>query len=280
MTDDRADRRADASEPPPGRVAAGCSACSGGTRGGTWRGTSTPSGCRAGGYRPDRDLAGPVIVVLNHPSWWDPLIGLVLAGLWPGRGHFAPIDAAGLAKYPFLDRLGFFGIEPGTPRGAPAFLRQGLAVLAEPGATLWVTAQGRFADPRERPTRLKDGRRPPGPPARRGVRRPAGAGVPVLGRAHARGPRPVRHADRRSGDAAARPAAWTARLEAALQAAQDALAADARSPRPRRGSRRSSSGARASAACTTSGGGSRRSLRGERFARRSTARIDRVVRRG
>ena len=31
---------------------------------------------------------GPLIVVLNHPSWWDPLVGLVLAELIPDRADF------------------------------------------------------------------------------------------------------------------------------------------------------------------------------------------------
>lgn len=66
----------------------------------------------------------PAIVAMNHPSWWDPLIGLVLTEHLPEfRTHFAPIDTHGLAQYQFLGRLGFFGVEPDTPRGGRAFLR-------------------------------------------------------------------------------------------------------------------------------------------------------------
>lgn len=179
-----------------------------------------------GGYRPGRDLRGPVVVVMNHPSWWDPLIGMALCGLWPGRAHFAPIDAKGLAKYPFLGRLGFFGIEPGTPRGALEFLRTGLEALSEPSGMLWVTAQGRFVDARERPTRLKNG------VGHLISRMNAGHVVPLA----------LEYAfwDERTPEALARfgtpielsgsrrsPVEWTARLEAALQETQDALAADA-----------------------------------------------------
>ena len=32
----------------------------------------------------------PPIVVLNHPSWWDPLIGLVLTGALPDGRHIMP----------------------------------------------------------------------------------------------------------------------------------------------------------------------------------------------
>jgi len=110
--------------------------------------------------RPDSEaLRGrPLIVCLNHPSWWDPLICLLLARrLFPERRHFAPIDAAGLAKYRFFAKLGFFGIEPGTARGARRFLEVSQALLAQPDTALWVTAGGRFADPRERPVRLRPG---------------------------------------------------------------------------------------------------------------------------
>jgi len=107
--------------------------------------------------RPVDPGSGPLVVVMNHPAWWDPLVGAVLAGLFPGRAAFAPIDAAELGKYHFFGRLGFFGVEQGTPAGALAFLRRGLAVCSRSGAMLWVTAQGRFTDPRERPVRLRPG---------------------------------------------------------------------------------------------------------------------------
>ena len=29
------------------------------------------------------DLAGRVVVVLNHPSWWDPFMGMVLSECLP-----------------------------------------------------------------------------------------------------------------------------------------------------------------------------------------------------
>jgi 1-acyl-sn-glycerol-3-phosphate acyltransferase len=100
----------------------------------------------------------PLIVVVNHPSWWDPLIGLVLSESMPAwRVHFAPIASQGMAQYRFLERVGFFGIDTGTTRGGLTFLRTSLAILAQPEAALWITAQGEFVDPRERPIGLKPG---------------------------------------------------------------------------------------------------------------------------
>ena len=100
----------------------------------------------------------PVVIVLNHPSWWDPLVGLVLTERMPDwRLHYAPIEGQGLAQYRFLERVGFFGVETGTTGGGLKFLRRGLAILERPESVLWVPAQGRFVDVRERPVVLKDG---------------------------------------------------------------------------------------------------------------------------
>ena len=99
-----------------------------------------------------------VVVCLNHPSWWDPLVSLAIArAVFPARAHYAPIDAAALAKYRLFERIGFFGVEPGTAHGAAAFLRTGGAILSQPGAALWVTVQGEFADARRRPLQPRPG---------------------------------------------------------------------------------------------------------------------------
>ncbi|HMF36402.1 MAG TPA: phytoene desaturase family protein [Isosphaeraceae bacterium] len=101
--------------------------------------------------------AGPLIVVLNHPSWWDPLVGMVLTELFPNRAHFAPMEADALRRYRIFDRMGMFGVERETRRGAREFLRTSCAILARAGTALWITAQGRFADARERPPGVQPG---------------------------------------------------------------------------------------------------------------------------
>jgi len=104
-----------------------------------------------------KDASGPLIVYANHSSWWDPMVCMLLAAeLMPERDHYAPMDAAALEKYAILKRLGIFPVEISSPRGAVQFLRTGEAILAA-GAVLWVTPQGRFADPRERPLAFKPG---------------------------------------------------------------------------------------------------------------------------
>ncbi len=106
---------------------------------------------------PPVDPGGPLIVVLNHPSWWDPLVGLLLTELFPSRTAYCPIESAALARYRFFERLGFFSIVPGTTLGAMTFLRTATSLLNNPRSALWVTAQGRFSDVRQRPLELQPG---------------------------------------------------------------------------------------------------------------------------
>ena len=107
--------------------------------------------------KPAMPSEGPLLIVLNHPSWWDPLVGLLLADLFSNWRHFAPMESAALGRYRFLERLGFFAVDSGTPSGALAFLRRAAELLAQPRTALWITAQGRFTDPRQRPVNLRGG---------------------------------------------------------------------------------------------------------------------------
>ncbi len=99
----------------------------------------------------------PILVVANHPSWWDPMVGMPLVQSLKGHRSYAPIHAEMLKNYPIFGKLGFFGVDPTSLRGAAEFLRTGEAILAAPKRALWVTAQGEFTDVRTRPLRLKTG---------------------------------------------------------------------------------------------------------------------------
>ena len=100
---------------------------------------------------------GPVLIYANHSSWWDPMVAFLLSGeLMETRRHYAPMDAAALAKYKILAWMGVFPVEVSSARGAVQFLRTGESILRS-GGVLWVTPQGRFADVRERPVEFKPG---------------------------------------------------------------------------------------------------------------------------
>jgi 1-acyl-sn-glycerol-3-phosphate acyltransferase len=110
-----------------------------------------------GGEQLAAQTAGPLIVSVNHASWWDPLLCLTLARtMLRRRTHYAPISAASLTQYPLFARLGMFPVQQHTARGAVQFLRGAEAVL-DGGGVLWTTAQGAFTDVRVRPTVLKPG---------------------------------------------------------------------------------------------------------------------------
>lgn len=107
---------------------------------------------------PNGRTAEPLIVFMNHASWWDPLTALLLAErFWPNRPVYAPMDAAALRRYPFFRRLGIFGVEPRSAAGALVFLRTAAEVLRKPESILWLTPQARFADVRERPVTFAPG---------------------------------------------------------------------------------------------------------------------------
>jgi 1-acyl-sn-glycerol-3-phosphate acyltransferase len=98
------------------------------------------------------------ILYTNHPSWWDPMIMLMLAaGPFSNYRMFAPIDAASLERYPILKRFGLFPLETGSLGGHRRFLETTGQLLESPDNVLAITAQGRYSDPRERPLNLRGG---------------------------------------------------------------------------------------------------------------------------
>jgi 1-acyl-sn-glycerol-3-phosphate acyltransferase len=98
-----------------------------------------------------------ILVVLNHPSWWDPMICVVLSNHMAERDQFAAIDAEAVKRYGFFKKLGFVGVDAKSLRGAAEFVRAGTSILSEPNRAFWVTAQGRFTDVRQRPLCIQAG---------------------------------------------------------------------------------------------------------------------------
>jgi 1-acyl-sn-glycerol-3-phosphate acyltransferase len=179
------------------------------------------------GSRPNISPELPVVFVLNHPSWWDPLFGVFLTSLFPERVHYAPMDSKALARYKLFEKLGFYGVDPGTAHGGISFMKTTTAILSQPRSAVWITAQGRFADPRVRPPELLPG---VGHIARRlsqGVIFTVALEYPFweerLPEALVRFGEPIvieRGETRSASD-------WVKRIEDNLSAAQDALMADA-----------------------------------------------------
>jgi 1-acyl-sn-glycerol-3-phosphate acyltransferase len=101
---------------------------------------------------------GPVIIYSNHPAWWDAAVYILAADrFFPPYESYAPIDAAMLKQYGVFGRIGAFGVDLDSLRGAADFLRTSAEILSSSNRALWITAQGRFGDVRERPLGLKPG---------------------------------------------------------------------------------------------------------------------------
>ncbi len=179
-------------------------------------------------------FSGPLVVALNHPSWWDPMIAAVLASRFAGHRIAAPIEARALSRYRFFRWLGFFGVEAGSSRGYEQLLGAARRVLDRPDGALWLTPQGHFVDASARPVRLRPGIGH----VLHGMR--GGTVLPValdyrfwderLPEALVRLGDPVRVLD----GGALTPEEWTAMVERALEQTQDMLAADAASRDPAR----------------------------------------------
>ena len=167
----------------------------------------------------------PLIVYSNHPSWFDPAFFILLATrLMPGRAGFGPIDAQSLRRYGLLARMGAFGIDLDTPRGAARFLGTSLRILENPAHMLWITAEGGFTDPRRRPVRLRPG-------LAHLARRIPGAVILPLAVEYvfwneSRPEALARFGPPIQADANPTIPEWTATLEAALTETMDALAAE------------------------------------------------------
>lgn len=99
-----------------------------------------------------------IVVYANHPSWWDGVLYVVLARrLFENFRAFSPIDAKMLEQYAVLARLGAFGVAQNSSQGAVDFIETSRTVLRDSGSMMFVAAQGRFADVRERPLQLSPG---------------------------------------------------------------------------------------------------------------------------
>lgn len=177
----------------------------------------------------------PVLVVMNHASWWDAMTPIALFNQFPrGFEQFAAIDARAVEQYGFFKRLGFFGIDVNSVRGAATFLRVGEAILSQPKRVVWVTAQGQFTDARVRPLNLRSGVGHLAARMTRGFVVPIAIEYPFWNERtpealiRVGSPLDVTEFSELSGKE------WTARIESALTDAMDGLTADAMTRDPAR----------------------------------------------
>ncbi len=102
--------------------------------------------------------AGPIVLYTTHPSWWDAAVFILLSDMhFPRHAGYAPIDSQMLKKYGFFGRIGGYGVDLDSVRGASGFLAASADILSRDDSAIWVAAQGRFVDPRQRPLDIRPG---------------------------------------------------------------------------------------------------------------------------
>lgn len=107
---------------------------------------------------------GPVLVVANHTSWWDPLVAIYLTGRVLGGDGYAMMDATNLERLPFFALVGAFGVNLQNARDGAVAIRYAAGLLREAGEpvarkhpVLWVFPQGRERPVTERPLGFRAG---------------------------------------------------------------------------------------------------------------------------
>ncbi len=106
-------------------------------------------------FPPDDGL--PLLVCLNHSSWWDVMLGIYAANdLFPWD-TYAVMDERQLKRYRFFARVGIIGVDRTSLAGARAFLEYAGALLKNHRRALWITAQGEMVSNRTRPMQFQSG---------------------------------------------------------------------------------------------------------------------------
>ena len=111
------------------------------------------------GDPPQFDTAAeiPLIVCLNHSSWWDVLLGLFIETRLFGWEAYTVMDARQLQRYRFFSRLGVIGVDRSSLQGAREFLGYAETLLRERRRALWITPQGEMMSNYSRPIAFQPG---------------------------------------------------------------------------------------------------------------------------
>lgn len=100
---------------------------------------------------------GPLLVCMNHSSWWDMLMAFWLSSELLGWDAYGPMDERQLRRYQILRSIGVFGVDRESLGGAREFLNYSKDLLAGNRRAIWITAQGAMVSHEVRPVRLYSG---------------------------------------------------------------------------------------------------------------------------
>lgn len=101
--------------------------------------------------------AGPVLVVSNHTSWWDPLLILHASQHLLGADGHALMDAKNLRRLPFFALVGAFGVDLDDAADRARVIEYAAKLLDRPGRLVWIFPRGRERPITERPLGFRRG---------------------------------------------------------------------------------------------------------------------------
>lgn len=99
----------------------------------------------------------PLLICMNHSSWWDLLIGMWLAEKMPEWTHYGVMDSVQLERYSIFKKMGVLGADKTSREGVRNFLKNAKNLLLPGSRALWITPQGEICSSRKRPIVLQSG---------------------------------------------------------------------------------------------------------------------------
>lgn len=99
----------------------------------------------------------PLLVCLNHSSWWDVLLAFYLDKECFRWEQYGVMDERQLLRYRFFTHLGMIGVDRTCLRGAREFLDYTEKLLCGQRRALWLTPQGAMLSNHERPITFQPG---------------------------------------------------------------------------------------------------------------------------
>ena len=99
----------------------------------------------------------PLLVCLNHSSWWDVLLAFYAGREWLPGDNYGVMDADQLERYKIFTRLGMIGVDRASLAGIREFLNYTETLLKGRQRALWLTPQGELTSNHARPIRFQPG---------------------------------------------------------------------------------------------------------------------------
>lgn len=98
---------------------------------------------------PDR-IPDPSLFLMNHSSWWDPLLLFYLNEVWLKKDGIAMMNQNGLERFPFFRKLGAYSINASNRRDVMASLKY-TAQKLDQGTSVFLFPQGKETHIDQRP---------------------------------------------------------------------------------------------------------------------------------